>query len=119
MDKYAIGLAGELKACEYLKNKNYVIIDRNVVYKNKGELDIVAVDGNCLVFVEVRTRSDNFFGDPLETVTKSKIKRIVAASRLYLAENGKKKRYDGYRYDVIGILYDNVVHIENAFYAHW
>ena len=119
MDKYAVGLAGELKACEYLRNKNYVILDRNVVFKNKGELDIVARDGNCLVFVEVRTRSDNFFGDPLETVTKSKIKRIVTASRLYLAERNNNYRYDGYRYDVIGILRDNIEHIENAFYAKW
>ncbi len=117
MDKYALGTEGEAEARNYLESIGYKIIDVNVNFPQIGELDIVATDGNVLVFVEVRTRSDNVFGNPLETLTKGKIRKVVAASKRYLMEH--KAFYDGYRYDVIGILRGNVTHIKNAFYAYW
>lgn len=117
MDKYAHGAIGEEEAKKYLLSLGYKIIDSNVNFPNVGELDIVAVDGNQLVFVEVRTRSDNVFGNPLESVTKAKIKKIISASRRYLMTH--KNNYDGYRYDVIGILGDKITHIQDAFYAFW
>lgn len=117
MDKYAHGVSGEENAKKYLESIGYTIIDSNVNFPGIGELDIVAVDGNVLVFVEVRTRSDNVFGNPLESVTKAKINKIVAASRRYLMKH--TERYAGYRYDVIGILGDKITHIQDAFYAYW
>ena len=117
MDKYASGVKGEEIAKEFLQAKGYAIIAQNIFYPNIGEIDIIAKDGNILVFVEVRTRTDNVFGNPLETITKAKIKKIVNTSRKYLLEH--KISCQGYRYDVIGILYDKITHIENAFYARW
>ncbi|MGN0768502.1 MAG: YraN family protein [Christensenellales bacterium] len=117
MDKYAVGITGESEAKDYLESIGYKIVDTNVNFPGVGELDIVATDGNVLVFVEVRTRSDNFFGNPLESLTQGKIKKIIAASKRYLAAH--KSFYGGYRYDVIGILRGNVTHIKNAFYAYW
>ena len=117
MDKYATGIKGEISAKKFLVDLGYVIVDENVNFPNVGELDIVAKDGNVLVFVEVRTRADARYGNPLETITKAKINRIVKASRRYLSD--KKIICGGYRYDVIGILNDNVTHIKNAFFARW
>lgn len=117
MDKYATGLSGEIAAKAFLENKGYKIIATNVNFPNVGELDIIAKDGQTLVFVEVRTRSDDRFGEPFSSITKSKIKKIVAASRMYLREN--KIYCEGYRYDVIGIFHSQIEHLENAFYAYW
>ena len=117
MDKYATGLQGELAAQSYLESKGYKIIASNVNFPNVGELDIVAKDGQTLVFVEVRTRSDDLYGEPFSSITKGKIKRIVAASRRFLQQN--KIYCEGYRYDVVGVFHGRIEHIENAFYAHW
>lgn len=117
MDRYALGIVGEQMAAEYLKSKNYNILSKNVSYPNVGEIDIVALDGRTLVFVEVRTRADNMFGHPLETLTKAKQSKIVKASRRYIQDN--KTMASAFRYDVIAILNENIEHITNAFYAKW
>jgi len=117
MDIYAEGVKGEVFAKQYLESKGYVILDTNVSFHGVGELDIVAKAGDTLVFVEVRTRSDNAYGHPFETVTKSKIRKIVKASRRYLAEHFIPCK--DYRYDVIAILRGNIEHLENAFLAYW
>ena len=117
MDKYAEGIKGEEQAKEYLVGEGYEIVAQNVNYPNVGELDIVAKQGGTLVFVEVRTRSDNVFGHPFETMTPAKIKKVVAASRRFLYEN--KIFCNAYRYDVIAVFRGRVDHLENAFFAHW
>lgn len=117
MDKYALGDSGEMLAQNFLTEKGYVILDANVRYPNVGEIDIVAKDGGTLVFVEVRARSDDRFGHPLETITPAKIKKVVAASRRYLLLN--KVPASGYRFDVVSVLRDTPMLIKNAFYAHW
>lgn len=117
MDKYAEGVKGEVSAKEYLEKKGYRILASNVNFPGTGELDLVAMDGKTLVFIEVRTRSDNAFGHPLETFTKAKIGRVVRASRKYLTEN--KILCDGYRYDAVSVLGGEIEHIEDAFFARW
>ena len=117
MDKYAEGVKGEELAQTYLLENGYKIIDRNVSYVNVGEIDIIAMDGNTLVFVEVRTRSDNVFGHPFETITKSKINKIVKASRRYLYDH--YIHCGGYRYDAISVFRGRIEHIKDAFYAKW
>ncbi len=117
MDKYGVGVKGEVVAKEYLQKLGYEILDCNVNFPKAGELDIVAMDGRTLVFVEVRTRQDNAFGHPFETFTKSKIAKVVKASRMYLSENDVK--CDFYRYDAIAVFRDNVEHIKDAFFAKW
>ena len=79
---------GEDKACEYLKKLGYKIIERNF-RKGYGELDIIAIDstegkGNeILVFVEVKTRSSNQFGTPLESITYCKLKELIKTAQFY------------------------------------
>ena len=66
-----VGSKGEVLAAEFLKDKGYRIIERN--YKTPvGELDIIAKDGETLVFIEVKTRSNNAFGYPFEAVDSRK-----------------------------------------------
>ena len=117
MDKYAEGVKGEEIAKEYLVKQGYKIIAQNVSYPNIGELDIVAMDGKTLVFIEVRTRSDNVFGHPFETFTKSKINKVVKASRRFLYYN--KIYAEEYRYDAIAVFRGEVEHIKSAFFAKW
>lgn len=59
---------GEDAACSFLRKLNYKIIDRNF-RRGYGELDITAVDGNTLVFIEVKTRISDNFGTPFEAIT--------------------------------------------------
>jgi len=115
--KQAVGLEGETLAKNYLIKEGYKILAQNVRYQNLGELDIVASRGGTIVFVEVKTRSNTNFGNPLEAMTQSKISRIIKSSGRYLSENDF--RGYGYRYDVIGILQGEIEHIENAFYRKW
>lgn len=117
MDRYGLGVQGEQLANEYLESINYTIIARNISYPNVGEIDIIAMDGQTLVFVEVRTRADNSYGNPLETLTKAKLGKIVKASRRYIFEC--KPKAESFRYDVIAIMNDKPEHIINAFYAKW
>lgn len=114
------GKAGEDIACAYLKKSHYKILHRNFTTEI-GELDIVATDGSGLVFIEVKTRSDNTFGTPAEAVTYQKQRKINAVAAQYI----KKYRHFSVpvRFDVIEVwLPDGTVnHIENAFdsYLHY
>lgn len=117
MDRYGTGVKGETEARKYLEGLKYKIISTNISFRNVGELDIVAMDGQTLVFVEVRTRADNVFGDPLETLTKNKLNKIINASRHFILQY--KIKAEAYRYDVIAIMNGKIRHIENAFYAKW
>lgn len=73
---------GENLAAKYLQNHGYKIIERNF-RKGYGEIDIVCIKDNTLVFVEVKTRTSSEFGDPLEAITYFKLKSIVKAARFY------------------------------------
>ncbi len=117
MDKYDLGDTGEMIAQNFLIEKGYSIIDTNVSYTNFGEIDIIAKDGGVLCFIEVRSRSDARFGNPLETITPTKIKKIVAASRKYLSVNNIPA--SGYRYDVVSVMRGVPTLYKNAFYARW
>ena len=116
MNNRESGSYHESIAIEYLKDKGYKIIDRNVLNKC-GELDIICIsDKKEIVFVEVKYRSSLKAGDPLEAVDSRKIRKICKASAAYLRYHGQYSDMQ-VRYDVIGV-YDNeqIRHIENAFY---
>lgn len=117
MDKYAEGVKGEVSAKEFLVKNGFAILDTNVSFPGVGELDIVAKDGDVLAFIEVRTRSDNAFGHPLETLTKTKISKIVRASGAYLSEH--KIKCSSYRYDVVSVFRGKTELLKDAFYAKW
>ena len=80
-----LGYFGEEKACNYLINNNYKIIERNFKCKH-GEIDIISKDliKNELVFIEVKTRSSLNYGTPSEAITYSKKRHILSASNYYI-----------------------------------
>ena len=77
-----LGLHGETLACAELEKLGYLIIERR--YRTRhGEIDIVADDGGTVVFVEVKTKSDGSFGDPVEEVTPQKQRQIISMGESY------------------------------------
>ena len=102
MDKKTIGKASEDFACEYLKSINYTIIERNWSCGG-GEIDIIAKDGDELVFAEVRCKKKTSAIKPVDTITYRKQMRIQRAIEQYLFDN----RLEVFaRCDVISVLYE-------------
>ena len=117
MNKRKTGKAHEELAAEYLNAKGYAIRESN--YRCKiGEIDLIAADLTKekpeLVFVEVKYRSSDRFGLPLEAVDFRKQQKIIAVSKYYLMEKKLPDNTD-MRFDVIGILGNEITHVENAF----
>jgi putative endonuclease len=117
-DKKEFGVYGENLAAGYLADKGYQIIERNFRWGAKGEIDIVARDGETLVFVEVKTRQNYKFGDPLEGITPGKVRQIRRIAEGYLF---KKQIHEAEcRFDVIGVMAEKgrepeLKHIKDAF----
>ena len=101
MTNKIIGKYGEDLACDFLTKKGYEILERNFRFSKLAEIDIIAHKKDVLHFVEVKTRTQKFFGSPQEAVTPSKLKQIYSCAMFYL-QNSKKK-YKSYQIDVIGI----------------
>lgn len=102
--KKKLGEKGEDIAVRYLKSRGYRIVARN--YRVRlGEIDIIAEQGADLVFVEVKTRSDNSFGSPFESVTVQKQKQLSRVALEYLSRNGCQDRPA--RFDVVGIRFES------------
>lgn len=111
-----LGGKGEVLAAEFLKKRGYTIVAYN--YKTRvGEIDIIAKDGETIVFVEVKTRSDTLFAAPYESINALKIQKIKNAASLFLQ---KQKREFPARFDVISITLPKngkteIHHIRDAF----
>lgn len=86
MSNKVIGNYGEELAVNYLKKLGYRIVKRNYLIRG-GEIDIVAKDGDTLVFVEVKTRYSHEFGDPAEAMTYFKMKSLLKTAQFYLVQN--------------------------------
>ena len=117
MNKRKVGQEKEALAAQYLTEHGYQILERN--HKNKcGEIDIIAEKDGLLVICEVKFRSSDSFGDPLEAVDFRKQRRICRATAYYYAShhyNGNKP----FRFDVLALYGDGTLkHIENAFEYH-
>ncbi|HOK38564.1 MAG: YraN family protein [Bacteroidales bacterium] len=111
-----IGTKGEEIALEYLLSKNYKLLEKNWRFKQK-EVDLIMMDKEVLVFVEVKTRSDNFYGNPEDFVNIKKQKFLIAAAEQFIIQN----KFDGEsRFDIISITFENqnikLEHIQEAFY---
>jgi putative endonuclease len=97
-----LGKRGEDQAAAYLTSIGYRIVDRNWRCP-RGEIDIVAMDGDELVVVEVKTRSSRAYGDPLEGVDDAKLTRLcVLAGAWRRAHRAVRAR--GTRVDLVGVL---------------
>jgi putative endonuclease len=95
-----MGMWGEKVAAEYLADRGYEILERNV-RNSEGELDIVAKLGDCIVFVEVKTRGSQNFGSPEEALTASKQDRLRKTAWTYLEERECLDAF--WRIDVVAI----------------
>src|SRR2546421_10148684 len=78
------GARGEKLACRFLKRNGYKILFRNFRGRSGGEIDVVCRDNDTLVFVEVKTRTREDFGRPLEAVDRAKQKRISRGALAWL-----------------------------------
>lgn len=113
-----LGSKGEEVACQYLTKHGYRLLSRNYSC-GLGEIDIVALDGEYLVFVEVRSKSSAGFGPALESITRRKQFRLRQLAWYYLKAEGKTG--SDCRFDVIAVEFDGkgkvkrLDHIENAF----
>lgn len=111
----SFGNKGEDIAADYLKKKGYTVLHRN--YNTPlGEADIVAKDKNIIVFVEVKARSSDAFGQPFEAVNHRKQEKLKKIALYYLKHN---KIELPVRFDIVSIISRNgkaeVNHIPKAF----
>lgn len=101
MYKQNIGKIGEKYALKILRNSNYKILHTN--YKTIfGEIDIIALKKDELIFFEVKTRTNDIFGYPYESVSKDKINKIIKCIEIY--KNQHQGLPDRIRIDVVSIL---------------
>lgn len=114
MNKTEIGKEKERQAVEFLKNKGYLILNRN--FRTRfGEVDIVAKDGDTVVFVEVRSKRCVDLGSPEESIGIKKREKLGKVALQFLA--GYTDEYSAVRFDVIAVVGDEIRHIKNAFWV--
>jgi len=112
-----VGQTGEALARRYLEEKGYRILEANWRYR-RAEVDLIAMDGAILVFVEVKTRGSAAFGRPEEFVTRYKEQLLTDAAMAYMEAIGHDWEL---RFDIISILYQSeqdyrIEHFPDAFF---
>lgn len=111
-----IGKKGEDVAVEYLKQKGYQILERNF-RRNYAEIDIIALFQETLIFVEVKTRTSETYGLPIESISPFKIRSLVKTAQLYTYLHPHLP--ESLRIDAVAIIFStqhdvvNIEHIEN------
>jgi putative endonuclease len=115
-DSHNLGIKGEELAKEHLLQKGYKILHSN--WKSgKREIDIIAENKDFIVFIEVKTRTDDYYIHPRHAVTSEKQKSIIYAAENYLERYNIDKES---RFDIISIISNcktvEIEHIEDAFY---
>ena len=101
MSNITTGKQGEEIAQKYLINQGFKILETNKHFSKLSEVDIIALDKNTLVFVEVKTRTTDKCGVPLEAITKTKYQHLKNGLFTYLKDNPQYKKY---RIDAISII---------------
>ena len=113
-----IGNFGEEKACAYLEKQGISVLKRNF-HARCGEIDIIAKDGDTIVFAEVKTRLSKDYGAPSEFVDFRKQEKIIQTALYYLGNDDTDMRFD-----VIEVMYKfagdtmavtEINHIKSAF----
>lgn len=114
---HAWGERGEDLAHRYLQRRGYAIIARNfLTATGSAEVDLIAMHGEVIVFVEVKTRSTEEYGTPDSAVDDVKRRRIVRGAREFLQRYGQPEA--SIRFDIVNVLFEGgerVSHIEDAF----
>ena len=116
-----MGRLAEDLAADFLREKGYEVVDRNFTVR-RGEVDLVVASDSVLAFVEVRSRADERWGTPEETIGPVKVRRVVHAARHWLARNGDMGK--DLRFDVVAIDGSpdsprEIRHLPGAFEAGW
>ena len=114
-----LGTEGEKSAEKFLKKNGFKIVEKN--YRNRfGEIDIIAMEEDCLVFVEVKTKSNVEFAEPETWVDFRKQNQLIKMASYYLSE--KDINNTECRFDVVGVTIKannkkEIVHLRSAFSA--
>ncbi len=111
------GQQGEAIAATFLSEKGYELLESNWRYK-RAEVDIIAKDGKILVFIEVKTRSTDYFGAPEAFITDKKKRLLSDAASAYMEEIGHDWEI---RFDYVSVIYQDegnfhLRHFEDAFF---
>ena len=114
LNKQEIGRWGEQEASDYLFQKGYTILGRNIRTPH-GEIDILALKDQILIFVEVKTRTSTAFGNPENSIDARKLNHMKASALYYAQKNGFAGTW---QCDAIAIFRSNskpieIVHFEN------
>lgn len=115
--RQALGAWGERTAEAYLRAGGLTVVDRNW-RRRGGEIDLIATDGDTVVFCEVKTRRGTAFGSGLEAVTALKSRRLRRLAAAWLAEHGDHGRR--IRFDVVTVTLvrrgdPRIDHVKGAF----
>lgn len=116
MSTVDIGRQGEEYTCAYIEKQGMALLTRNYHCRG-GEVDIIAREGDTVVFIEVKTRCGGGFGSGAEAVTPAKIKKIICAAQHYIMKRAPAEesfRFDVAEVDVRDGLY-SINYIKNAF----
>ena len=120
-ENYNKGKNGEEKAKDFLLKKGFGLVEMN--YENKiGEIDLIMIDKDWLVFVEVKLKVGDKFGTPEEMINKRKLSQVKRVAESYLVlENKKVKQFKKYRIDGVCIVLNDdqsinkINHYENIY----
>lgn len=118
-DKQIIGKTGENLAVNHLIAKGYKILETNWRYGHL-EVDIIAQEGDFIVFCEVKTRKSSVFGSPEHSVNRLKQKNIIKAAQCYIKSHRISLEA---RFDIISITQEKkipeIIHLEGAYTPKW
>ena len=120
-DRAQVGEAGEAAVARFFEGQGYTVEARNWRCK-VGELDLVVRQGTLIVFVEVRTVTTDWLGNPIQTISTAKQARVARAADAWLQQAGPA--YDQLRFDVVGVRMrrlraPEIDHVPNAFVPPW
>ncbi|MEM9548518.1 MAG: YraN family protein [Bacteroidota bacterium] len=115
-----IGKKGEEIALEFIRKKGYIILEKNWRHR-KAEIDIIAKLKDVLIFIEVKTRSSDYYGRPETFVDAKKQQLISDTASVYMEKIGHDWEV---RFDIISVLFHNeayqsVEHFQDAFFPGW
>lgn len=114
-----LGSKGEMLAARFLLDKGYAVLHYNWRSGHK-EIDLIAQERDTLVFVEVKSRSSEQYGNAADAVTSRKMNRLISAAEAYIKRNKVNLKF---RFDIVTVIGTcepyRIEHIEDAFYPTW
>ncbi len=120
INNFEIGRVGEDKALKKYNEDGFCLVAQNFEYYKKGgqgrvgEIDLIVQKDNLIVMVEVKTRTNNKFGNIAEQVTRTKLLNLYKAYQFFLLKNPQFRDYK-WRFDVVTIQNDELKIIKNAY----